>query len=1210
MPEFHNIPHPLVRDGRSQEQRSIAALMPDYVKVDERSQEDILNFLFKYAEQLLLYQEQNGVVNVRDWQFFFSHSTPIQIALISKFDTHGLQCDYENLAAKLLQDTNEEYLAPVIDRVYESALKINTWYTNLRDDFGFKNKIANAIEVNLQRQLKEFFALQNAVRAKHSSYREILTSTPFIQNKKWQFNPIDLSSIDSNYLSVKGNQRDQFIALKNILDVIFENFLNVIRQIVKDAPQYYEKSLADFDDNSPHLGLMIAFLRLFELVQGDLNQMTRRHLDFFYRDILQLKEKTIIPDQAHLVFKIAPHLDDFLISKSLLFSGGKDAADADLLYELEEDLVIDKAQVASLKTLHLLPCIVEEDKTIGQKEKRFVESVHVAPIANSADGLGEDFVKGFRPSWKTLGGKESKFLAEDSTTIYQDHPEAIIGFVLAAPSLFLKGGTRDITVKMDIDISVLIDEGINIDDFLGQVNYNNSNSSTPIFTPMLSGEEDWFEPSKKWSIIFESTADSQIRRLVFKICLTSEDPPILKTNNLVYPSLGADNQAAIQFLFNNRIFDEGEKSCRSFYDLFRRMPISNICIQAEVTDFRDVKIENDAGVLDPTKPFQPFGALPKIGSGFYLSSEELSGKDLYKLVFEVDWDLPKDSDGDVIGFSTYYQNYLSTAGNEYGEFKASVEFLNHEKNPVNVDNFNPADDLFLLTGDLDIFDNDLEPTCDNPTQISFPVDGCVKIKLLNSFLHEEYSAALTRKILELENEPPPDDDFLPNPPYVPVISSFKVAYTTISKKTDIQFVHLFPFEKTYLKKEVDTGLTILPDHIDEGSLFIGLKDLKPRSIVSLLFQMVDSTANPDLDKADVRWSYLSSNEWVDLIPDTDILFDQTNGLINSGIVKIQLPGNIYKNNTILPSDLHWLKVSTLKNAAAVVETIMVHTQAAKVIFQNNNNDLTRLSNPLPAGTISEPAETVSAIGAVLQPYDSFGGRAAEPTDRFDTRISEHLRHKGRAITLYDYERLILEAFPEIYKVKCIPHTLGQKKKSSDYHLSPGFVTITVVPDVSKLTYAGKLQPKATLSTLTKIEQFLKTKTSPFVRLKVLNPIYEAFDVKFKVKFKEGKSPDFYKKELAVAVQEFLAPWAFGEKSRISFGGTVFGSAILNFIEQQDYVDYITDFVLREKDSTIEQNELTGTSARSILVLNGLPKIDIITGCSATGIVNNDVFVIG
>jgi hypothetical protein len=71
-----------------------------------------------------------------------------------------------------------------------------------------------------------------------------------------------------------------------------------------------------------------------------------------------------------------------------------------------------------------------------------------------------------------------------------------------------------------------------------------------------------------------------------------------------------------------------------------------------------------------------------------------------------------------------------------------------------------------------------------------------------------------------------------------------------------------------------------------------------------------------------------------------------------------------------------------------------------------------------------------------------------------------------------------------------------------------------------------------------------------------------------VRFVQGKSADFYIKELQKDLDRFLAPWAFGEKDKIDFGGVVYKSVILKYIESLEYVDYVTDFLLLRKKETV------------------------------------------
>ena len=95
--------------------------------------------------------------------------------------------------------------------------------------------------------------------------------------------------------------------------------------------------------------------------------------------------------------------------------------------------------------------------------------------------------------------------------------------------------------------------------------------------------------------------------------------------------------------------------------------------------------------------------------------------------------------------------------------------------------------------------------------------------------------------------------------------------------------------------------------------------------------------------------------------------------------------------------------------------------------------------------------------------------------------------------------------------------------------------------------------------------------SPFAAkyLKVLNPSYEKVQVEFSVKFHAGFDPGYYTKILNTDLQCHLSPWAFAERdlSQIRFGGRLHRSMLLNFVEEQDYVDYVKEFKLHRIDST-------------------------------------------
>jgi len=60
-----------------------------------------------------------------------------------------------------------------------------------------------------------------------------------------------------------------------------------------------------------------------------------------------------------------------------------------------------------------------------------------------------------------------------------------------------------------------------------------------------------------------------------------------------------------------------------------------------------------------------------------------------------------------------------------------------------------------------------------------------------------------------------------------------------------------------------------------------------------------------------------------------------------------------------------------------------------------------------------------------------------------------------------------------------------------------------------------------------------------------------------VEFKQGFDRGFYTDELQEDINKFLSPWAFDDFDDIAFEGRIHKSRILNFIEERNYVDFVT-----------------------------------------------------
>ena len=70
---------PLNRDGTSQAQRTLAALLPSYAPVDARSLDELTEFAKKYAEEIRFIPENNNI-NATSNSVSYTHLTLPTIA--------------------------------------------------------------------------------------------------------------------------------------------------------------------------------------------------------------------------------------------------------------------------------------------------------------------------------------------------------------------------------------------------------------------------------------------------------------------------------------------------------------------------------------------------------------------------------------------------------------------------------------------------------------------------------------------------------------------------------------------------------------------------------------------------------------------------------------------------------------------------------------------------------------------------------------------------------------------------------------------------------------------------------------------------------------------------------------------------------------------------------------------------------------------------
>jgi len=122
-------------------------------------------------------------------------------------------------------------------------------------------------------------------------------------------------------------------------------------------------------------------------------------------------------------------------------------------------------------------------------------------------------------------------------------------------------------------------------------------------------------------------------------------------------------------------------------------------------------------------------------------------------------------------------------------------------------------------------------------------------------------------------------------------------------------------------------------------------------------------------------------------------------------------------------------------------------------------------------------------------------------------------------------------------------------------------------------------------------------TGEQVKVTVKNPRYQKIQLDFKVKFSLGYEFNFYSEKLKQELIQFLSPWAYTGDRDISFGGKVYKSVLLDFVEDLDYVDYITNFKMysyTEEPNRLDLNEVQPETPDVILVSAATHSINEVT----------------
>jgi hypothetical protein len=1223
----------LVREGTSQEQRlpKVLDIRDDAFPLpDEHDIAHRIVFARAYSEYLKFfdcYDLSNSAI--KNWQPLFSKDVSVLLSTAAVQDVEFYRSTV-NDCFKFLRDINDESdennlkdtLGFLFSSVGTLAQQLDILKEELPVDNQLKTVLQNQIRNHLAPAFKNLilyyrygldphpgppppppylndvapaFSIMGAACSPFKEIKDREFSVDWITEENITSWPDYISYLDyQDATEIYGSgeylyERIKCIAMHNHFTSIFDQFLKAYARIVKEAKSALQKSFTEYNHHEPHYALFLSFLNLFEHAREEANKLTQHHLDFYYREVLRLKEKASEPSKAHLLIELAKKVPPHKLKTGELFKAGKDDLGRDVFFAGDRDFVANRAKVASMKTVYW-----HKNGSVKDNLPEQQHNVFASPVANSDDGMGAELTSPDQ-SWHPFHNKiyTRGALAEIKM------PEAEIGFAIASHYLLLSGGNRIVRVFFAPASDIAWD----------------SND----IAVMLTTEEGWLEKipeiaypegDSPWIPIKNEAGIIMGYEPVFNLKITMDggDPAVVPYSSEVHGyNFETDLPVLIVKLKHNT--DTYYK-----YSKLKDVVIRQINLNVSVEGLKELAVSNDFGPVDTSKPFQPFGPLPAKNSALIIGSKEVFQKKISSASVKVKWsDTPKPFDNHEV-----HVNIEFLKAGKWTPSSISAQLIKS-------DSFDLGNYLnFPVVGSPDLAQN--EPYNASSTH-SF-----VRLKLDSDFGQREYEAALIQYIAKMVKNPDDTSNVKPEPPPGPSITELSLNYATETQiigldytdksefeKRQSRFFHIAPFgqaeQHRYLKTPpdgvsvLDKSVYLVPQlkHINEfdenkqfgedvsheAEFYLGLTDLEPPQNLALFFQVADGTADPLSVKPPhhIHWSYLSGNEWIPFRKEE--VEDRTGELVNSGIFTFSVPRYASDDNTLLPSGQHWIRGAVESHTDDVCRLLMVAAQGMETTFEDKGNDPAFLAKVLPPGTISKLDKPDAAVKQVTQPFETFGGRGKEVAPEFYTRISERLRHKDRAIALWDYERLILETFPDVYRVKCLNHTQYEpdEKGAGIYReLGAGHITVVVIPKQEFQKLRDPLRPYASLGLLEEIKTFLRERLSCFVIPHVRNPEFEQVAVSCNVCFKKGADETHSLKEMDSAVIRFLSPWAFPGGGSPSFGGKIRKSTLINFVEDLTYVDYVTDFKLTHTFLDLnniqvdrEEDEVEGSKAVSILV---------------------------
>ncbi|RLJ80648.1 baseplate J/gp47 family protein [Pedobacter alluvionis] len=1184
------------------------ALHPGASLIDGRTEQDWLRFLSEFATLINFYDQDNVVHG--NWEPFILKDPVFLMATIAGTNFTKLYNLYLHTCHKLeRQNDLGDTFNQLFDQLTFIFIKIQNWMHYMQQsaaNYPLKTYVGEQIRDTFADALQAIIDLRQALFSsamlvgivptnpaiiwKLDTYEYRIWREGVFKGPYWKLMSLLPFVKDNAIVAI-------FKAVTHIGDALF-NFLQVI---VKQANIEYDH-LSKLKGSFPDTTLLRTFIHLLKVQQTQLNQISDKHLNFYYRDILKQTERKATADRAYLTAGLAIETAVVNLPKGTLFDAGTDPQKNPIVFASTDDVILNPAVIPLVYTLSRAPAANQ------------LSYLQLQTIADP--GVVQKDPAGAVLSWDTLGNHQPNQAIQQA-----------LGIAFASPMLLLREGTRQLKLSLTYsgtaDLNMLRDAKC-----------------------YLSTLKDWFEVSAD----FQLNETDPEHAIIITIVLQSTDPAIERF--LINPDGVVSDWPMFKLVFNQ------VTPATVAPPILQRMKI-----EVNVTGMETFQLYNDYGALSTKVAFPLFGPTPAYGSNFIIGSNEIFSKPVNSLKLALNWSaLPPDFSCYYQAYNLYINKKLNIAAiakpslceKIFGKKQADpvpfpeltepynnkcfvVGFQVLEEKNWKSALFNTLPPVTQKTADtVTTASMSDQPVNEAATNLLFVVDNG-EMDSLSSY--ESTSIPLSACNPDLQNQPMkfteastggfikmdlqgPDYGFGPavypnvvsavaiynsqilynnenvtfvaaaQLPFTPKLKSFSASYAAAveyvfnSESKDAATIKDYPVQaflytpfvnyvvydnlnqppaQKYTIGDVTNnqlGIPLYASYNYDGYLYLTVDHLIPASSFNIYFELTRKYVMRSPVAAEVSYYYLGTEGWAPLI----VLTDGTDNLTSSGIVTLSIPANITLTSMLMPPECYWITI-VANDISHIAATVLLSTNGISV--QRLDTAPTDAVNVpvIAANTITKTKSPLPKISTVQQPFPSFGGKVAENALAMNWRVSNRIKTKDRATTASDYIRLIKQEFNGIYDAAVI------------YNPVLKCTQIYVVKAVDSWMAAHAFLPMVSVSEEENIQRYLKQKTSAFSEVKVSNPDFQSVTVYAVITVQQGYEFSAVRQTLTHALNIYLSPWIKSTSTQVEIYQEITDVQVAAFIKNLNGVAAVENVAFK---TWMYHPELTGTPVTASL----------------------------